>query len=132
MSRPVIRGVMGAEVVHGAWTSGLAARSVERSQAVSGRAAGSLDRPAREPLPFHPLDLGEEALRALFGFVVEGRRMPGDIDADHVPVHRIRLTDPDGPTPEQRQAVRDALMARMKPPRIFRMENGRLVETDLP
>ncbi|WP_436771228.1 DUF6928 family protein [Yinghuangia sp. YIM S09857] len=91
-------------------------------------------RPNQDPyaLPFHPLDLGEEALRALFGFIIEGRRMPDDIDADDVPVHRFRLTDPDGPTPEQRQAVRDALVARMKPPRIFRMEGGRLVETDLP
>ncbi|MEU0936960.1 hypothetical protein [Embleya sp. NPDC005971] len=84
------------------------------------------------PLPFHPLELGEDALRALFGFIVEGRRMPDDIDADDVPVHRFRLTDPDGPTPEQRKAVREALVARMKPPRIFHMQGGRLVETDMP
>lgn len=54
--------------------------------------------------------------------VVTGMGSPGDINADNVPVHRFRLTDPDGPTPEQHQAVRDALIARMKPPRIFRME----------
>jgi hypothetical protein len=36
-------------------------------------------------LPFHPLDLGgDAALRALFGFVVEGRPQPADIDAESV------------------------------------------------
>ena len=28
------------------------------------------------PLPFHPLDMGEDALRALFGFILEGRPSP--------------------------------------------------------
>jgi hypothetical protein len=32
------------------------------------------------PLPFHPLELGEEALRALFGFVMEGYPHRDDID----------------------------------------------------
>jgi hypothetical protein len=36
------------------------------------------------PLPFHPLDLGEAALRALFGFIIEGRRQPADIDPESV------------------------------------------------
>lgn len=37
------------------------------------------------PLPFHPLELGgEDALRALFGFVGEGRLHPADIDAESV------------------------------------------------
>jgi hypothetical protein len=39
----------------------------------------------RYPLPFHPLELGgEAALRALFGFVIEGRRQSTDIDAGSV------------------------------------------------
>jgi hypothetical protein len=39
----------------------------------------------RYPLPFHPLDLGgDAALHALFGFVVEGRPQPADIDAESV------------------------------------------------
>lgn len=42
------------------------------------------------PLPFHPLELGEEALRELFGFVMEGFPEPDDIDADEIPVHRFR------------------------------------------
>lgn len=45
------------------------------------------------PLPFHPLELGEEALRALFGFVLEGWPAPGDIDAAAIPVHGFRLLD---------------------------------------
>lgn len=38
----------------------------------------------RYPLPFHPLDLGEVALRALFGFILEGRPQPTDIDPESV------------------------------------------------
>ncbi len=37
------------------------------------------------PLPFHPLELGgDAALRAFFGFIIEGRRQPADIDAESV------------------------------------------------
>lgn len=37
------------------------------------------------PLPFHPLELGgEAALRALFGFIIERRPQPADIDAESV------------------------------------------------
>lgn len=39
----------------------------------------------RYPLPFHPLELGgEAALREFFGFIIEGRRQPTDIDAESV------------------------------------------------
>lgn len=39
----------------------------------------------RYPLPFHPLDLGgDAALRALFGFIIEGWQQPTDIDAESV------------------------------------------------
>jgi hypothetical protein len=82
------------------------------------------------PLPFHPLELGEVALRALFGFVVEGRLDPDDIDVSAVQVHGFDLVDPEGPTPEQREAERDALLAAMPPPRMFRMQDGVLVEVD--
>ena len=43
------------------------------------------------PLPFHPLELGEGALRALFGFVIEGFLGPDDTDAFEVPVHGFDL-----------------------------------------
>lgn len=65
------------------------------------------------PLPFHPLALGEAALRALFGFVIEGRREPGDVDACAVPVHGFNLTNPAGPSLEERWAAHAALMAQM-------------------
>jgi hypothetical protein len=39
----------------------------------------------RYPLPFHPLELGgDAALRALFGFTIEGRPQPADIDVESV------------------------------------------------
>ncbi|MFJ5881896.1 DUF6928 family protein [Kitasatospora cineracea] len=36
------------------------------------------------PLPFHPLSLGEDALRALVGFTIEGFLSPEDVDAMQV------------------------------------------------
>ncbi|MEU8434098.1 hypothetical protein AB0F18_14455 [Streptomyces sp. NPDC029216] len=35
-------------------------------------------------------------------------------------------------TAERRKAERDALLARMNPPRRFRVDGGRLVEVELP
>jgi hypothetical protein len=83
------------------------------------------------PLPFHPLELGEEALRELFGFVIEGRHDPADIDAEDVPLYGFRVTDPSG----NEQAVRDAVYARalqlMGEPRQFRMgRDGTMHEID--
>ncbi|MFB4316977.1 hypothetical protein [Actinomadura sp. 21ATH] len=48
------------------------------------------------PLPFHPLVLGETALRALLGFVVEGRRLPTDVDPEAVALagFQVPVTDP--------------------------------------
>ena len=45
------------------------------------------------PLPFHPLEMGEDALRALFGFVLEGFPETGDIDRRDIPVHGFSVTD---------------------------------------
>ncbi|GAA2626053.1 DUF6928 family protein [Paractinoplanes durhamensis] len=73
------------------------------------------------PLPFHPLDLGEEALRALFGFVIEGRREPDDIDADTIPLYGFSVADPSGREQEEREALMRELMSRMAPPRMYRM-----------
>lgn len=56
------------------------------------------------PLPFHPLELGEDALRALFGFVIEDYPAPDDIDTDEVHLHAFRVTDLTG----REQAERDA------------------------
>jgi hypothetical protein len=40
------------------------------------------------PFPFHPLELGEAALGALFGFVLEGTGQPDDpdLDPDEIPL----------------------------------------------
>jgi hypothetical protein len=64
------------------------------------------------PLPFHALELGEEALRALFGFVVEGRLRPDDLDVEAVHLHGFRVTDPSG----EEQAAREAEYEQARPP----------------
>jgi hypothetical protein len=51
------------------------------------------------PLPFHPLELGEEALRWFFGFVYEGEPRPGDLDPSEVALVGVRL----GPPPRPRR-----------------------------
>lgn len=80
------------------------------------------DEPDEEPypLPFHPLDLGEEALRALFGFTVEGYPHPDDIDAEAVHLHGFRVTDPSGGEQAARDAVYEQARQAMGPPRSFR------------
>jgi hypothetical protein len=50
----------------------------------------------RDLLPFHPLELGEEALRALCGFVIEGVREPADVDPDDIHMYGFRVVDPSG------------------------------------
>lgn len=73
------------------------------------------------PLPFHPLDLGEEALRALFGFIVEGHPHPDDIDAEAVHLHGFRVSDPSGGEQAAREAMYEEARRTMGPPRLFRM-----------
>jgi hypothetical protein len=83
------------------------------------------------PLPFHPLDLGEEALRFFFGFVLEGMPKPEDKDPYEVALQGFRLTDPDGPTPEEKEAAMRAIISRMGPPRIFSYgPGGTMVEVE--
>jgi hypothetical protein len=74
------------------------------------------------PLPFHPLDLGEEALRALFGFVVEGQRRPDDVDAGAIPLKGFRVADPTGHEQRDREALMREVLSRMAPPRRYRMD----------
>ena len=84
------------------------------------------------PLPFHPLELGEEALRALFGFVVEGHPDPDDIDADAVHLHGFRVTAPSGAEQAARQARYAEARRTMGPPRRFRMgPDGTMHEVSL-
>ncbi|MGI5146820.1 DUF6928 family protein [Plantactinospora sp. CA-294935] len=73
------------------------------------------------PLPFHPLDLGEQALRALFGFVIEGRPELDDIDPFDVHLHGFRVADPTGREQAERAARMEQVLQRMTPPRRYRM-----------
>lgn len=58
------------------------------------------------PLPFHPLDLGQEALRELFGFVTDGSHRPGDVPTDEVELLGFRVTDPSGAEQQSRESLR--------------------------
>lgn len=50
-------------------------------------------------LPFHPLELGDEALRAFFDFLLEGRPLSEDVDPDEVPMLGFRpLADSNEPS----------------------------------
>ncbi|WP_420884046.1 DUF6928 family protein [Micromonospora sp. CPCC 205547] len=84
------------------------------------------------PLPFHPLGLGEEALRALFGFVIEGHPDPDDIDTEAVHLHGFRVTDPSGDEQAAREARYAEVLRAMGPPRSFRMgPDGTMYEVSL-
>lgn len=80
------------------------------------------------PLPFHPLELGEEALRTLFGFILEGYPHPNDIDATSVHMHGFRVTDPSGQEQAEREAAFAQALQTMGPPRRFRMRPGGTLE----
>ncbi|MFI6880783.1 DUF6928 family protein [Streptomyces sp. NPDC050400] len=86
----------------------------------------------RYALPFHPLDLGEDALRALCGFIQEGLPQPDDVDAEAIELYGFRVRDPRGPDPaEQEAALRRAVEA-MQPPRVYALgPDGSLVERDV-
>ncbi|MEH0844720.1 hypothetical protein V6U81_20250 [Micromonospora sp. CPCC 205711] len=83
-------------------------------------------------MPFHPLGLGEEALRALFGFVIEGHPDPDDIDTEAVHLHGFRVTDPSGDEQAAREARYAEVLRAMGPPRSFRMgPDGTMYEVSL-
>ncbi|MET7943357.1 hypothetical protein [Streptomyces sp. NPDC005302] len=83
------------------------------------------------PLPFHPLDLGEEALRALCGFAQEGRPEPDDIDAYGIGLHGFHVRDPHGPDPAEEKETLRKITETMGPPRFYELgPHGSLVERD--
>ncbi|WP_030934228.1 DUF6928 family protein [Streptomyces sp. NRRL B-24720] len=84
-------------------------------------------------LPFHPLELGEDALRALCGFIQEGMPEPGDVDAENIELHGFRVRDPNGPDPAEEEAELRRVVEAMEPPRFYTMgPDGLLVERDTP
>ena len=61
------------------------------------------ERPEEDdyPLPFHPLDLAEELLRAELSFVLEGMPEPGDVDPYDIPMYTFTR----GPAPGGRRGL---------------------------
>ncbi len=84
-------------------------------------------------LPFHPLELGEDALRALCGFIQEGMPEPGDVDAENIELHGFRVSEPHGPDRAEREAELRSAVEAMGSPRFYTMgPDGLLVERDGP
>lgn len=54
----------------------------------------SEDNTAPYPLPFHPLDLGDTALRSLFGYQLEGNIEANLFEADKIPLLRFKRKKP--------------------------------------
>ncbi|MFF5344416.1 DUF6928 family protein [Streptomyces althioticus] len=83
------------------------------------------------PLPFHPLELGEDALRALCGFVQEGCPEPDDVDADTICLHGFQMRNPHAPDLAEREAQLRRAVKAMGPPRVHTVgSDGSLVERD--
>ncbi|MEO3787215.1 hypothetical protein ABGB12_28145 [Actinocorallia sp. B10E7] len=74
------------------------------------------------PLPFHPLELGEDALEAFFGFVIEGMPDPDELDAEAVELIGFQVSDPDVEAVAARKAEMKAALEAMGPPRMFRLQ----------
>ena len=49
-----------------------------------------LDPEDKYPLPFHPLDLGEQAVRSLFGYMLEGFVDPALVDSESIKLMRFK------------------------------------------
>ncbi|MGQ4399058.1 hypothetical protein ACN6K4_002544 [Streptomyces hayashii] len=81
------------------------------------------------PLPFHPLELGEDALRALCGFVLEGCPEADDVDADHIRLHGFRVRDPHASDPAKHDGELQSAGEAMGSPRFYTFgPDGLLVE----
>ncbi|WDO05650.1 hypothetical protein ME763_08240 [Streptomyces murinus] len=81
-------------------------------------------------LSFHPLDLGEDSLRALCGFIQEGRPEPDDVDADAIALFGFHVRDPRGPDPAEQEAEQRKAVAAMGQPRCYKLgPDGSLIET---
>ncbi|MBF8171751.1 hypothetical protein IW294_13430 [Streptomyces olivaceus] len=80
-------------------------------------------------LPFHPLELGEDALRALCGFVQEDRPEPDDVNADAIRLHGFHVREPHGPDSAGQEAELRRVAAAMDPPRFYTLgRDGALIE----
>lgn len=94
-------------VSFGVWEGGALVRSLSRT---GDRILEHIGTPYDFERSADPTALGEEALRALLGFVIAGRPHPGDIHAGGVRLHGFRVEDPLG----QEQALRAAMTSRIR------------------
>ncbi|WP_217545641.1 hypothetical protein [Streptomyces sp. GbtcB6] len=84
------------------------------------------------PLPFHPLELGEDALRALCGFIQEGRPEPDDIDADAIELYGFRARDPHGSDLARQEAEMRRAVGAMASPRFYTLgPDGSLIKREV-
>nr|WP_308222499.1 hypothetical protein [Kitasatospora sp. A2-31] len=75
--------------------------------------------------------MGEDALRALCEFIVEGRPNSGDVDADVIGLHGFLVRDPEAPDPAAKAAALRAAAAAMAPPRTYVLgPDGTLIKRD--
>ncbi|MET9875647.1 hypothetical protein ABZZ36_13635 [Actinacidiphila glaucinigra] len=82
-------------------------------------------------LPFHPLDLGEDALRALCGFIQEGRTEPDDVDAEAIGLYGFHVRNPREPDPSEPEAELRRTVEVMPPPRRYTLSSdGSLIERE--
>ncbi len=58
--------------------------------------------------------MGEQALRALFGFTVAGYPDPADINVEAVHLYVCRVTDPSGAEQAAREAMYADVLPRMR------------------
>ncbi|WP_033225995.1 MULTISPECIES: DUF6928 family protein [unclassified Streptomyces] len=81
------------------------------------------------PLPFHPLDLGEDALRALCGFVMEGLPAPDDVATDAIELHGFLVRTPDALAPTNQEVTPHGAAETMPTPRFYALDpDGTLTE----
>lgn len=79
-------------------------------------------------LGFHPLDMGQQAMRSLFGFALEGGPEPDDVDASQITMLGYRVTDSTGAEQAAREAARREFMQTHKLRRYRMGPGGSLVE----
>ncbi|MFI5733145.1 DUF6928 family protein [Kribbella sp. NPDC051587] len=58
------------------------------------------------PLPFHPIELGNEALKAFFGFVIEGSLRGTSVEPDEIEVSTFRPVGREQRAPDTSRLVR--------------------------
>jgi hypothetical protein len=71
------------------------------------------------------------ALRALGGFIQEGRPEPDEVDADAIGLYGFHVRGPHEPDPAEREAELRRAVEAMNPPRFYTLSpDGSLIERD--